>query len=185
MGRGAAVKAAPRSCSWSCEAASLQQKIHASSARDSARSHPDPHSIGLDESWENVAPTQIKNGEKWTATVCLLANDYAYPHSRGGDATSSCAAQHDDGEVLGVNPHDSTKDEASVLSALYGSAMGVQTTLINSPLGAVVGAAGDFAEGSCAVFYRFSLFYDCFTTILRLIWVYFDGQTISSIRIAG
>ena len=32
--------------------------------------------------WENVVPTHIGRGENWTAAVCLLANDYAYPPSR-------------------------------------------------------------------------------------------------------
>ena len=94
--------------------------------------------------WENVAPTRIDSGEQWTTAVCLLANDYAYPPSTGGDAASSCAAQAQAqsegvGRALGENQHDGTDDEASVLSALYGSAMGVQTTFINHPLGAVVG----------------------------------------------
>ena len=109
--------------------------------------------------WENVAPTRIERGEKWTAAVCLLANDYAYPPSRGGDAASSCAVQSEGGSAaaaaLGENSHDGTDDEASVLSALYGSAMGVQTTFINHPLGAVVGGLASpihFAEGSYSNF---------------------------------
>jgi len=110
--------------------------------------------------WENVAPTRIERGEKWTAAVCLLANDYAYPPSRGGDAASSCAIQSERGAAaaaaaLGENAHDGTDDEGSVLSALYGSAMGVQTTFINHPLGAVVGGLASpiqFAEGSYSNF---------------------------------
>ena len=103
--------------------------------------------------WENAAPTQITKGESWMTAVCLLANDFAYPPSKGGDGASSCAAQSSSPPLLavGVNQHDSTDDEASILSALYGSAMGTMTSFVNYPLGAVVGglaAPTHFAEGS-------------------------------------
>ena len=84
-----------------------------------------------------------------------MEHDYAFPPSQGVDAAASCAAQpagtaH---RSVGVetNVVDSVGDEASILSAVYGSALGAQTSFVNYPLGATVGGLASpihFAEGS-------------------------------------
>ena len=98
--------------------------------------------------WENAAAVPIAKGEAWTLSTCLLANDYAFPPSRGDDAETSCGAHND---ALASTVDVDAQDEASILSALYGSSMGTMTSFVNYPLGAVVGGLASpihFAEGS-------------------------------------
>jgi hypothetical protein len=140
--------------------------------------------------WENVAPTEVAKGDRWTASVCLLANDYAYPPSRGGDAAASCSGGAQDGATVlgGENAHDSTDDEASILSALYGSAMGTQTTFVNFPLGAVVGGLASpihFAEGSYSNFDPDSWIIVNSMTMANDTYVMSEAQKLLDTTIAG
>jgi hypothetical protein len=107
--------------------------------------------LGWRARWENAAPTLVAKDDTWTATACLLANDYAYPPSNGGDIGSCEVQPHTTAPVDGVVAVSELEDHASVLSAVYGSAMGTMTSFVNHPLGAVVGGLASpvhFAEGS-------------------------------------
>jgi hypothetical protein len=38
--------------------------------------------VGWTPGWENAAPVAVAKGEEFATTVCLLANDFAYPPSK-------------------------------------------------------------------------------------------------------